>query len=236
MNESDGPLLGASVQRGLAAVHERIARACAAAGRDPRQVQLLAVSKGHPASALRAAYAAGQRVFGENYVQELVEKARELSDLPELSLRFIGRLQRNKVKELARVASLSAIDCLDGAPLADELAQRLRGRAQPLEVLIQVNVDAEPQKAGVSLAELDGLVGHVRAKPELALRGLMAIPAADAPEAATRAAFARLRAEAAREQLSVLSIGMSDDLELAIAEGSTMLRVGTAIFGPRPPR
>jgi pyridoxal phosphate enzyme (YggS family) len=223
----------AAVERGLQRVQERIARACASSGRDPRSVQLLAVSKGHSADAMRAAYAAGQRLFGESYVQELVQKARELADLPELSLRFVGRLQRNKVKDLCRVSCLSAVDCVDGAALADELARRWQGRPQPLEVSIQVNVDAEPQKAGVALDQLDALVAHVRGKPELALRGLMAIPAAAAGETATRSAFARLRAEGARLGLPQLSIGMSDDLELAVAEGSTMVRVGTAIFGER---
>jgi pyridoxal phosphate enzyme (YggS family) len=223
----------ATVERGLSLVRERIAHACAASGRDPRSVQLVAVSKGHSSAAMRVAYAAGQRSFGESYVQELVQKARELADLPELSLRFIGRLQRNKVKDLCRVPCLSAVDCVDGAALGEELARRWQGRPQPLEVSIQVNVDAEPQKAGVALGELDALVAHVRSKPELALRGLMAIPAAAAGEPATRAAFARLRAEAARLGLAQLSIGMSDDLELAVAEGSTMVRVGTAIFGNR---
>lgn len=225
-----------AIAAALDTVRRRIARACASVGRDPREVELLAVSKGHPAEALRAAYAAGQRSFGESYVQELVGKARDLADLPELSLRFIGRLQRNKVKDLSRVPSLRAVDCVDGVALADELARRLQGRPSPLEILIQVNVDAEPQKAGVPIAELEALVAHVRAQPQLAIRGLLAIPAAAAGEAATRAAFGRLRALAARHGLPVLSMGMSDDLELAIEQGATMVRVGTAIFGPRPPR
>jgi pyridoxal phosphate enzyme (YggS family) len=227
---------GVGVRRNLAAVHERIARAAAAAGRAESDIQLLAVSKGQPADAMRQAHAGGQRVFGEIYVQELIGKSQELADVPDLSLRFIGRLQRNKVKDLCRVASLAAVDGVDSVALVDDLAKRLRGRARPLEVLIQVNVDAEPQKAGVRLEALDALVDHVAGRPELSLRGLMAIPAARAGDADTRVAFARIRDEATRLGLPVRSIGMSDDLELAIAEGSTMVRVGTAIFGPRVER
>jgi pyridoxal phosphate enzyme (YggS family) len=215
----------------LGAVRERIARACAAAGRDPAGVRLLAVSKFHSVELIRAAYALGQREFGENYAQELATKADQLADLPELRFRFIGALQRNKIKLLAPLGC--AIETLSNVKSAQALHKHAAELGRVLEVMIQVNVSNEPQKSGVAPAELALLAAEVRALSALKLTGLMAIPEADAPEAA-RASYRSLRALAESEGLSELSMGMSDDLEIAISEGATRVRVGTAIFGPRP--
>ena len=212
----------------LLAVRQRIEAACVRANRDPRAVELLAVSKFHPPAAIRAAYAAGQRMFGESYAQELSSKAEALADLPELRFRFIGGLQTNKAKLL--VQARCSIDTLASASAARALAAKA---STPIEVLVQVNVANESQKRGVSLAELPALIAFVRALPVLDLRGLMTIPPADDPAEARRC-FRTLRELAQQHQLPTLSMGMSDDLEIAIEEGSTMLRVGTAIFGPRP--
>jgi pyridoxal phosphate enzyme (YggS family) len=224
----------ADVAARLADVRARIDRALARAGRSPAGVRLLAVTKGHDAAAVRAAYAAGQREFGENYVQELKRKRELLADLPDLRFRLIGRLQRNKAKLAAEVAS--AVDTLDSAELAAELAERAQASGRALEVLLQVNVDREPQKAGVLPERLPDLVAAVRALPALSLRGLMTVPrAVEDPEQA-RGAFAALRELARQHGLTELSMGMSADLEVAVEEGATIVRVGTAIFGPRPPK
>ena len=219
-----------ALRRNLAAVHERIARACAQAGRDPASVRLLAVSKVHGPEAIRAAYALGQREFGENYAQELADKARALADLPELRFRFIGGLQRNKLKLLAPLGC--AIETLSSAQTARALAERLVAVGGRCEVMIQVNVAAEPQKSGVAPAELAALVAEVRALAALELTGLMTIPRAGDPEAA-RSSYRQLRELAGAHGLRELSMGMSDDLEIAIEEGATRVRVGTAIFGAR---
>lgn len=217
----------------LAAVRRRIEAACQRSGRAPESVRLLAASKFQPATAIRAAYAAGQREFGENYVQELVHKAAELADLSEVRWHLIGRLQTNKVKDVVRLGC--CVQSLDSHKLCAALAQRAAAAGQCMPVYIQVNVSDEPQKAGVAVAELPRLVAAVRASTSLSLRGLMALPKpSDDPED-TRAAFRRLRELAASLDVTELSMGMSDDLELAIEEGATMVRVGTAVFGARPP-
>jgi pyridoxal phosphate enzyme (YggS family) len=191
----------------------------------------LAVSKRHSVEAMRAAYAAGQRDFGENYVQELVHKADALRDLQDVRLHCIGRLQRNKVKDVVRVRA--RVYTLDSLRLADELAARAEEKATTLDVMLQVNIGDEPQKAGVAVAELAALIAGVRARPRLVLRGLFAIaPAGDDPEQA-RPYFRRLHELARDHELAELSMGMSDDFEVAIEEGATQVRVGTAIFGPR---
>jgi pyridoxal phosphate enzyme (YggS family) len=215
----------------LDVVRRRIADACRSAGRDPRAVRLVAVSKFHAASAIREAYAAGQRDFGENYAQELAEKHAALQDLPDLRFRFIGALQRNKVKMLLPQAQV--IETLASL----EAARTISGRAAALgidaHVLVQVNVSAEVQKSGVAPAALPGLLQAMAGLAHLSLDGLMAIPAAADP-AAARASYAELRRLRDAAGLRELSMGMSDDLEIAIAEGATSVRVGTAIFGPRP--
>jgi pyridoxal phosphate enzyme (YggS family) len=220
-----------AISANLARVRERIARACVRASRSPDGVRLLAVSKGHAASAIRVAHAAGQRDFGESYVQELANKVAALSDLPGLRFRFVGRLQRNKAKDVVRLGA--SADTVDSLPLAQALSQRALALGQVTEVLIQVNVDREPQKAGVLPEALGELVGAVRTLPALELRGLLVIPRPGETPESSRPAFATLRELGAHHSLPELSMGMSDDLEVAIEEGATIVRVGTAIFGER---
>lgn len=223
---------GRDVAAGLAAVRQRIAEACARAGREPSSVQLLAASKYQSEAAIRAAYAAGQREFGENYVQELVQKAEALADLSELRWHLIGRLQRNKAKDVVRAGC--AVQTLDSLRLCEALAVRATEAHVTVPVFVQVNISSEPQKAGVAIAELPQLLAAVRASPALELRGLMAIPRASEDDAETRSGFEALRELGVQHGVAGLSMGMSDDLELAIAAGATMVRVGTAIFGERP--
>jgi pyridoxal phosphate enzyme (YggS family) len=235
-----------AVEGRLEQVRERIRQAALAAGRPPSEVRLIAVSKLQPPAAIRAAYAAGQRDFGENYAQELVEKARELADLPELRLQLIGNLQRNKARKVAAVsASIASVDSVD---LARELARRVAAAARErierfgadgarLPVLIQVSIAGETQKSGVAPAELGALLAAVEVEPALLLRGLMCVPPlGDLPQA-SRVYFERLvalrDAHGGASRLPELSMGMTFDLEIAIAAGATQVRVGTAIFGER---
>jgi pyridoxal phosphate enzyme (YggS family) len=220
------------VEAALLGVRARIARACESAGRAPDAVRLLAVSKYQSLEAMRVAYALGQREFGENYPQELARKAAALADLPLLRWHLIGHLQRNKVKDMVRIGC--TVHTLDSLRLCESLGARASEAGKSIDVLLQVNVSAEPQKAGVAESDVLQLAAAVRAVPSLNLRGLMTIPRADAPDDVTRSDFRRLRALAQQLELRELSMGMSDDLELAIAEGATLVRVGTAIFGPRP--
>lgn len=222
----------ARVQRGLDATRARIAGACARAQRDPLGVRLIAVSKKQPPEAIAAAYALGQRDFGENYVQELGAKMSALPLLSEARFRLIGHLQKNKAKDAAKLGC--AIDTVDSIELADVLDRRARLAGVRLEVLIEVNVDAEPQKGGVLVADAEALAQHVRALPGLRLEGLLCIPRPSDDAQDARASFAALRELGRRLGTRELSMGMSDDLEVAIEEGATMVRIGTAIFGPRP--
>ena len=226
--------MSADVAARLAVVRARIAAACARAGRDPASVQLLAASKLQTPDAIRAAYAAGQREFGENYVQELAQKAQALADLPDLRWHLIGRLQTNKVKDVVRLGC--AVQSLDSLKLCEALAQRGAAAQTRVRLYVQVNISEEPQKAGIAPAELPQLIAAARAAAALDVRGLMAIPKPSEDEAEQRAAFRRLRELAATLSLPELSMGMSDDLELAIEEGATLVRVGTALFGERPTR
>jgi pyridoxal phosphate enzyme (YggS family) len=213
-------------------VQERIGDACERASRDPGSVQLVAVSKGHPEEVIRAAYAAGMRVFGENYAQELATKASALSDLRDIRWRFIGHLQRNKIKLIE--GARATVDTVDSSRLAQALSTRAGASGTDLEVLLQVNVGGEAQKSGCTPDEVPALVEAVRALPNINLRGLMTVaPHLDQVEA-TRPFFATLRELAEAHGLPELSMGMTHDLEPAVAEGATMLRIGTAIFGPRP--
>lgn len=239
------PELESSVARGLDAVRARIERAARAAGRDPAEVALVAVSKLQPAAKLRAAYARGQRDFGENYAQELAAKARELSDLPDLRFHMIGHLQRNKVASL--VGLVSAVHSVDSVRLAAELGKRAKDRPVPssrrlapngeLVVFIEVNVANEAQKSGCSPAELADVIAAVQAEPALRLAGLMAIPAGGGELSAARTQFEMLRKlqqqHGGPAVLPGASIGMSRDLEVAIECGSTCVRIGTDIFGAR---
>ena len=196
----------------------------------PPSVTLVAVSKTQPVDAIREAYSAGQRHFGENYAQEWRTKAEQLADLPDLVWHFIGSLQTNKAKYLA--GAVSWVHTVDRVELARELSKRCAQRGATLRVLLEVNVAREPQKAGCPPEDVARLAEEVRQLPALELRGLMCIPPA---EGDPRPHFATLRALAHELALPDLSMGMSGDWREAIAEGSTIIRVGTAIFGARPP-
>ncbi|MDL1861253.1 YggS family pyridoxal phosphate-dependent enzyme [Betaproteobacteria bacterium PRO7] len=234
MSSLDEPL-----QAALARVHERISAAARAAGREPSEIALLAVSKAFPAEAVIAAARAGQRRFGENYVQEAVEKIAQVRDMaPDLALEwhFIGPIQSNKTRAIAE--RFDWVHSVDRLKIAQRLSQQRPPDRPPLAVLIQVNVSGEASKSGIAPAEASTLAHAVARLPRLRLRGLMAIPAPEQDAARQRMPFARLRElleGLQREGLAVdtLSMGMSADLEAAIAEGATIVRVGTAIFGER---
>ncbi|WP_322106694.1 YggS family pyridoxal phosphate-dependent enzyme [Paraburkholderia sp. J41] len=223
--------------RNLEAVRERIAAAARNAGRDPHGVALLAVSKTFPADDVRAAYAAGQRAFGENYVQEAVDKVEALADLrASLEWHFIGPLQSNKTRPVAE--RFDWVHSVDRLKIAERLsAQRPEGMA-PLNVCLQVNVSGEASKSGVAPNEAPGIARAITALPNVRLRGLMSIPepaetleAQRAPHRELRMLFDALNAQGFA--LDTLSMGMSADLEAAVLEGATAVRVGTAIFGAR---
>jgi pyridoxal phosphate enzyme (YggS family) len=225
-----------SIAEGLAQVHERIERAARTCGRDPSGVKLVAVSKTMPPTAIRDAYAAGQRAFGENYAQELQSKAEALGDLPGLEWHFIGHLQTNKAKVVAKAAHV--VHTVDSAALAQQLGKRVASerRPSPLRVLIEVNVGCEPQKAGATASEIAEVVAAVQAERALALRGLMTMPPAGDLEVARRVfeTVATLRnLHGGSAVLPELSFGMTADLEVAVACGATMVRVGEGLFGPR---
>jgi PLP dependent protein len=228
------PPLGMACER-LQAVRARIAGATAEAGRELSTVRLLAVSKTFGAPAVRDLVACGQRDFGENYVQEALEKQAALRDLP-LVWHFIGPIQSNKTRVIAE--NFSWVHSIDRLKIAERLsAQRPLGLL-PLQVCIEVNVSGEASKGGVTPAELPTLAEAVSKLPALQLRGLMAIPAPTANAVVQRAAFRQVREqfEALRAKgyaLDTLSMGMSGDLEAAILEGATIVRVGTALFGER---
>jgi pyridoxal phosphate enzyme (YggS family) len=221
----------------LQSVRARIARAAAAAGREPDSVRLLAVSKLQPATIVRAAAAAGQREFGENYVQEGIDKIEALADVPGLVWHFIGQLQSNKTREVA--TRFDWVHTIDRERIATRLSAQRPHYAPPLQVLLQVRLADEPGKGGVTPQATPALARTVAALPGLQLRGLMCIPPPAADPQAQRVPFRQLRQLLERlndsgHALDTLSMGMSDDLEAAVLEGSTLVRVGTAIFGPRP--
>ena len=225
-----------TIASNLQAVRERIATACTSAGRSVEDVTLLAVSKTFSPGAVRKAHAAGQMAFGENYVQEALEKMADLADLP-LQWHCIGPLQSNKTRPVAE--HFDWVHTVDRLKIAERLAAQRPPERPPLNVCIQVNVDGGPTKAGVAPAETLALARAVAALPGLRLRGIMTIPEPAADFIAARALHARARAvfdqlNAAGLALDTLSMGMSADLEAAVAEGSTMVRVGRAIFGGRP--
>jgi hypothetical protein len=226
-----------TIEKRLQAVKSRIARAAATAGRDPRDIVLVAVSKTFAPGAVRAAHAAGQRDFGENRAQEAGTKLDALADL-ELVWHFIGPVQSNKTRAVAeRFAWVHSIDRLK---IAERLSAQRPERLPPLQACIQVNVSGEATKSGVAPEEVLVLARAVAALPRLRLRGLMAIPEPTDDPALQRRRFEDLRAlkdrlAAQGVALDTLSMGMSDDLEAAIAAGATIIRVGTAIFGARPP-
>jgi PLP dependent protein len=221
----------------LTRVHERIASACSRAGRPVQSVTLLVVGKGHPSGALRAAVTAGERRFGENYVQEALEKDKALADLRgELEWHLIGPLQRNKTRPVAE--HFDWVQSVDQVRTAERLSAQRPAHLAPLSVCLQVNISGEASKSGFAPAGVAAAARAVAALPQLALRGLMALPepagdfeAQRRPHRALRLLFEALRGDGF--QLDTLSMGMSDDLEAAIVEGATLVRVGTAIFGER---
>jgi pyridoxal phosphate enzyme (YggS family) len=248
-----------SIETQLSIVKSRIQRACIASGRDVNSVRLIAVSKRMPSEAIREAYAAGQRDFGENYVQELLRKSEELADLPDLRLHLIGHLQTNKVKTVVRAVSM--IQSIDSLRLVEELGKRVllpavvearrillgEDGAQTktsldarLPVLVEVNVAGEAQKSGCSPNDVENLIEAIERLPQVYACGLMTVPPfTDDPKEA-RPYFDALRALRDRlggpSRLPELSMGMTADLEEAIAAGATIVRIGTAIFGARPAR
>lgn len=221
----------------LASVHQRIDAAARAAGRAPDTVALLAVSKTFPADDVRAAHAAGQRAFGENYVQESLDKIEALADLrASLEWHFIGPLQSNKTRPVAE--RFDWVHSVDRLKIAQRLAEQRPAHLPPLNVCVQVNISGEASKSGVAPDQLAEVAHAVAALPTLRLRGLMAIPepavdadAQRAPHRALRTLFEQLRAGGLA--LDTLSMGMSADLEAAVHEGATIVRIGTAIFGAR---
>ncbi len=216
-------------------VRRRIAGAEARFGRARGAVQLVAVSKTVPVDAIRAAVRAGQARFGESYVQEALTKIRQLTDLA-LEWHFIGPIQSNKTREIAE--HFDWVHGVDRLKIAQRLNDQRPVERAPLNVCIQVNISGEASKSGVAVAELESLAREVAALPRLKLRGVMGIPAPETDFERQRAACARLRAAAERLcggglDIDTLSMGMSGDLEAAIAEGATLVRIGTAIFGAR---
>ncbi len=217
-------------------VTARLTAAAEAAGRHPQFVKLVAVSKTQPAEALEAAYRAGQRRFGENYLQEALTKQTALAHLPDIEWHFIGPIQSNKTKDIAE--HFDWVHSVDREKVARRLNDQRPAAQGHLNICLQVNLDGEASKAGVTLKDLPDLARKVSEMPNLTLRGLMAIPAPREEQVAQRASLARLRQalEDLRAQglaLDTLSMGMSSDLEAAVAEGATLVRVGTDIFGPR---
>jgi pyridoxal phosphate enzyme (YggS family) len=217
-------------------VRNRILSAVQAAQRSVDSVTLLAVSKAQPANSVRALAAAGVQDIGESYLQEALEKMEALRDLP-VTWHFIGRLQSNKTRPVA--TSFAWVHAVDRLKIAERLSEQRPFHAPPLNVCLQVNIAGESSKGGVTPSELPGLATAVAALPRLKLRGLMCIPPDEDDSARQRHWFSQLRREleslnAAGAGLDTLSMGMSGDFEAAIAEGATIVRVGTALFGERP--
>ncbi|TDV18276.1 YggS family pyridoxal phosphate-dependent enzyme [Paraburkholderia caballeronis] len=225
------------IARHLEAVQQRIAAAARSAGRDPRTVELLAVSKTFPADDVRAAHAAGQRAFGENYVQESIAKIETLADLrADLEWHFIGPLQSNKTRPVAE--HFDWVHSVDRLKIAQRLSAQRPAHLPPLNVCLQVNVSGEASKSGVAPGEVAEVAHAIAALPRVVLRGLMSIPEPESDLAAQRAPHRRLRElfdtlRADGLALDTLSMGMSADLEAAVLEGATIVRIGTAIFGAR---
>jgi len=220
-----------AVAANVAGVRERVAAAAARAGRDPGEVTLVAVAKLFPAAAVRAVAVAGVADVGENYAKDLEDKA---AQVPGVRWHFVGRLQRNKAGVLVRVGAL--VHSLDSLAGARALGRRAMAAGTTARALVQVEVDDREAAHGVRPADLAGFLDACRAVDGLAVEGLMVMPApADDPEA-TRPAFRRTAELAARSGLAGLSMGMTADFEVAVEEGATLIRIGTALFGPRPDR
>jgi len=222
-----------TVAERLPEIREHMRQACLKAHRDPQGVTLIAVSKGQTAESIRQAYDAGQRDFGENYAQEFVSKQQQLKSLSDIRWHFIGSLQRNKVKLVLPLVTM--IHSIDSVRLAEEVGKQAQRLERTLRVLIQVNTGDEPQKGGCSLQEALRLAQHISPLSGLNLCGMMTVPpAADAAEE-SRVYFRTLRELCGQLNLEHLSMGMSHDYEVAIEEGSTFVRIGTSLFGPRTP-
>lgn len=214
-----------------AALTAEVAEAGRRAGRTPQSVEVLAVSKLQPLEALREAYASGVRAFGENYAQELRDKAEALRDCPGIRWHAIGTLQTNKAKYVAKSAHV--FHALDRSALAEELARRRSGA--PLEVYLEVNLGGEATKSGLPPEAVGQLLKQVQSLPQLQAVGLMCLPPYSEDPEASRPYFRRLRELAGVHHLAGLSMGTSQDFAVAVQEGATVVRVGTALFGPRPP-
>lgn len=229
-----------SIAENLETVRQRLAHAALRAGRSPDTIELLAVSKTCPAEAVHTAHAAGQRDFGENYVQEALDKIHALADLrSELVWHLIGPLQSNKTRGVAE--AFDWVHSVDRLKIAQRLSEQRPAWLPPLQVCLQVNVSGETSKSGVTPADLPALAQAVASLPRLQLRGLMSIPEPAETEEAQREPHRRLRTLLAQLNaqglaLDTLSMGMSADLEAAVLEGATWVRVGTAVFGARAPR
>ena len=233
-----------SIADNLARVRQRIADAACRAGRSPEEVALMAVTKTFPPAIIREAYNAGQRLFGENRVQEFAEKAGSLADLPKVEFHLIGHLQSNKAAKAAQI--FAGIDSVDSLHLAEKLNAGAERAGKRLPVLLEINVGGEVAKSGVAPGspELESLLLAASRLEHLEIRGLMSIPPFTEDPEGSRPFFRvlhELRDQIAVRKLSavsmdILSMGMSHDFEIAIEEGSTCVRVGTAIFGPRPPK
>lgn len=219
----------------LAGVENRIAAACEKAGRRRHSITLLAVSKTRSASEIECAHAAGIACFGENYLDEAAIKQDKIA-LPSLEWHFIGPIQSNKTRPIAE--RFDWVQSVDRAKIVQRLGRQRPDHLTALNVLLQINIDREPHKAGCAAEDTDALAAEITRFETLKLRGLMAIPSADNTPEQARAAFAEMRRlfdslQIAHAGVDTLSIGMSGDLEAAISQGSTMVRVGTALFGPR---
>jgi len=219
----------------LQAVHDRIATVAQSLGRQPGELTLLAASKTNPAERLREAWQAGQRIFGENYLQEALVKMQHLTDLP-IEWHFIGPIQSNKTRRIAE--NFSWVHSVDRKKIADRLSKDRSESLPPLQICLQVNVSGEASKSGVAPEDLASLAAHTVRLSRLKLRGLMAVPELTTATALQRSQFHMLwelfdRLKRDGYEIDTLSMGMSEDMDIAIAEGATMVRVGTAIFGPR---
>lgn len=227
-----------SIADNIRNVRQRIAEAEKSAGRSANSVQLLAVSKTRTAEEIGRAYQCGLTRFGENYLQEALEKIEALHALP-LEWHFIGPLQSNKTRQVAE--HFDWIHTVDRLKIAQRLSAQRPEEKAPLNLCIQVNISEEDSKSGVALEEVADLASQIISLPRLRLRGLMCIPAADLTPEALAVCYQRMQAEFQRlkdrhNTLDTLSMGMSDDLAAAIAGGATLVRIGTALFGPRPPK
>ncbi len=225
-----------SIAKNIEQTLMRVRQAQESAGRPENAVTLLAVSKTRPAEDVESAYLSGVRDFGENYLQDALPKIEQLQDLADIHWHFIGPLQSNKTRQVAE--HFHWVHSVDRLKIARRLSEQRPETMPPLNVCIQVNINEEPQKAGVDPAEVQALAEQINGLPGICLRGLMAIPAAGLSEEQQHQTFARMRRlfadlQSRFPEMDTLSMGMSDDMAAAIAEGSTLVRIGTAIFGPR---